>query len=253
MHAIDINKLADIMDELREKCPWDRKQTIDTLRSLTIEETYELADAITEQNWTAIKEELGDILLHIVFYSKIGAEQSQFTLQDVIDGVCKKLIGRHPHIYGDVQVKDAEEVKVNWEKIKLKEGKKGVLSGVPKGLPAIIKALRIQEKAKTIGFEWDNKTQVWDKVEEEVGELREAEEKNDQKAIEEEYGDLLFSLVNYARFLDVDPEAALERTNRKFIARFNAMEQEALQQNKQLADMTLEEMDTIWNRIKSQY
>jgi MazG family protein len=245
-------RLVSIMDDLREKCPWDKKQTEQTLRPLTIEELYELADAITEKDWKGIKEEIGDLLLHIVFYAKIGAEQQQFTLEEAINGVCDKLIHRHPHIYGDVQVKDEEEVKQNWEKLKLKEGKKSVLSGVPLSLPAVVKATRLQEKARQVGFEWDNRDQVWDKVTEETEELHEAVAANDPQHIEEEFGDLLFSLINYARFLQIDAENALEKTNKKFIARFNRMEQVALQQGKPLADMTLAEMDAIWNSIKKQ-
>lgn len=240
------------MDDLREKCPWDRKQTIASLRPMTIEETYELADAITSNDWQNIKEELGDLLLHILFYAKIGAEQNQFTLQDVIDGICQKLIVRHPHIYGDVKVNDEEEVKRNWEKIKMKEGKKSVLSGVPQSLPAMVKAARIQEKAKQVGFEWDNKEDVWKKVEEEMGELHEAMQTGTQDDVEGEFGDILFSLVNYARFLQVDAEGVLERTNKKFIYRFTRMEQEAKAQGKELTDMTLTEMDAIWNRIKKE-
>lgn len=243
-------RLVQIMDELREKCPWDRKQTIETLRHLTIEETYELTDAITEQNWQGIKEELGDLLLHIVFYAKIGAEKNEFTLDQVIEGVCEKLISRHPHIYGDVKVSGEEEVKQNWEKIKLKEGKKSILGGVPKGLPALVKAIRLQEKSKTVGFEWENKEQVWDKVKEEMNELQEAVESKDQSKIEAEMGDLLFSMVNFARFLQVDAENALERTNKKFMARFNGMEAAAIAQHKQLHDMSLEEMDALWNSMK---
>jgi XTP/dITP diphosphohydrolase len=245
-------RLVSIMDDLREKCPWDKKQTEQTLRPLTIEELYELADAITEKDWKGIKEEIGDLLLHIVFYARIGAEQQQFTLEEAINGVCDKLIHRHPHIYGDVQVKDEEEVKQNWEKLKLKEGKKSVLSGVPLSLPAVVKATRLQEKARQVGFEWDNRDQVWDKVTEETEELHEAVAANDPQHIEEEFGDLLFSLINYARFLQIDAENALEKTNKKFIARFNRMEQVALQQGKPLADMTLAEMDAIWNSIKKQ-
>ncbi len=244
-------RLVKIMDELREKCPWDKKQTIQTLRPLTIEETYELADAITENNWQHIKEELGDLLLHIIFYSKIGAEQQQFTLPEVINGVCEKLIARHPHIYGDVQVNDEEDVKRNWEKLKMKEGKTSVLSGVPKGLPSMVKAIRIQEKAKQVGFEWDNKDQVFEKIEEEINELKEVVQANDRNKMEEELGDVFFSLVNYARFLQIDADHALERTNRKFIQRFTQMEQEAVSDGKQLANMSLEEMDSIWNRIKT--
>lgn len=245
-------RLVTIMDELREKCPWDRKQTVQTLRQMTIEETFELADAITDSNWKGIKEELGDLLLHIIFYAKIGREQGQFTLQEVIDGISDKLVSRHPHIYGDVQVKDEEDVKKNWEKLKLKEGKKSVLSGVPRSLPATVKAMRLQEKAKQVGFEWDNKEQVWDKVEEEMSELKEAVAGGEQEKIEEEFGDLVFSMINYARFLQVDAENALERTNKKFIHRFTQMEEQALQQGKDLAAMSLEEMDALWNSIKQQ-
>jgi len=256
-------RLVQIMNDLREKCPWDKKQTIHTLRQLTIEETYELADAITESDWKSIKEELGDMLLHIVFYAKIGAEQNQFTLDEVIDGVCEKLIFRHPHIYGDTKVADDEEVKRNWEKLKLKEGKTSVLGGVPKSLPSVVKAMRLQEKAKQVGFEWDTKEQVWEKVEEEIGELKEAisnlqlaSQINQadlvllQQHVEGELGDVFFSLVNFARFLQVDAENALERTNKKFIDRFTTMETEALKDGKNLHELNLEEMDTIWNRIK---
>jgi XTP/dITP diphosphohydrolase len=254
-------RLVTIMDDLREKCPWDRKQTIETLRPLTIEETYELADAITEGDWKGIREELGDMLLHIVFYARIGREQGQFTLEDVINGICDKLVARHPHVYpppattsqeGLITVKDEEDVKKNWEKLKLKEGKKSVLGGVPVSLPATVKAIRLQEKAAQVGFEWDETAQVWEKVREEMEELQEAVASKDKKHIQEEYGDLVFSLINYARFLQIDAENSLELTNRKFIDRFTRMEQEALGQGKQLADMTLEEMDGIWNSIKKQ-
>lgn len=256
-------RLVKIMDDLREKCPWDRKQTIKSLRQLTIEETYELADAITDEDWQGIKEELGDVLLHILFYSKIGAEQNKFTLEEVINGICEKLIARHPHIYGNVEVNNDEDVKKNWENLKLKEGKKSVLSGVPVSLPATVKAMRLQEKAKQVGFEWDVKEQVWEKVEEEVQELQLAisnqqssansEEKDRlQKEVEQEFGDLIFSLINYARFLRVDAENALELTNKKFIQRFTAMEQRALQNGKDLSQMTLQEMDRLWNTIKQQ-
>jgi XTP/dITP diphosphohydrolase len=243
-------RLVQIMEELREKCPWDKKQTIQTLRQLTIEETYELADAISDNDFKSIKEELGDLLLHIVFYAKIGAEKNQFTLDEVINGVCEKLIYRHPHIYGDVKVADDEEVKRNWEKLKLKEGKDSVLSGVPKALPSMVKAMRLQEKAKQVGFEWDTKEQVWEKVVEENNELLEAVASGDIKRMEDELGGVFFSLVNFARFLQVDAEHALERTNKKFISRFTIMEIEALKEGKQLHDMSLEEMDVIWNRIK---
>lgn len=253
--------LTDIMNDLREKCPWDRKQTIMSLRQLTIEETYELADAISEEDWKGIKEELGDLLLHIVFYAKIGAEQNQFNLEEVIAGINQKLISRHPHIYGDVKVNDEEEVKQNWEKLKLKEGKKSVLSGVPSSLPSVVKAMRLQEKAKQVGFEWDTADQVWKKVEEEMEELQhevrskkdeKADQKQQQEKIEGEFGDLLFSLINYARFLHIDAEHALEKTNKKFISRFTAMEKNAADHGKNLQDMTLEEMDAIWVSIKQQ-
>lgn len=249
-----MERLVSIMDELREKCPWDKKQTIESLRSLTIEETFELADAITDQDYALIKEELGDLLLHIVFYAKIGAEQKQFELHDVIEGICKKLVHRHPHIYGDVVVNSEEDVKRNWEQLKLKEGKTSVLQGVPRSLPATIKALRLQEKVKQVGFEWDHRQQVWDKVQEEMAELKEAEgypeQQGRQDKIEEEFGDLIFSLINYARFLKIDPETALERTNKKFIHRFTLLEKEAALAGRSLADMTLNEMDAIWNQIK---
>ena len=245
-------RLVEIMDNLRAKCPWDKKQTIQSLRQMTIEEMYELADAITEEDWKGIKEELGDMLLHIVFYTKIGSEQKKFELDDVINGVCEKLITRHPHIYGDVKVNDAEDVKRNWEKIKLKEGKKSVIGGVPKSLPAMVKAMRLQEKAKQVGFEWDNKEQVWEKVEEEMDELKEAIGIGSQDKMEEEFGDVVFSLINYARFLQIDAENALEKTNKKFIHRFTQMEEKALQSGKNLNDMTLQEMDAIWNLIKQQ-
>jgi MazG family protein len=246
------SRLVKIMDELREKCPWDKKQTIQSLRILTIEEMYELADAVTDEDWNGIKEELGDLMLHLVFYAKIGTEQNKFTLDEVINGVCEKLIHRHPHIYGDVKVNDEEDVKKNWEQLKLKEGKKSVLGGVPVSLPATVKALRIQEKAKQVGFEWETTQQVWQKVEEEINELHEAIAKNDKSNIEEEYGDLIFSLINYARFLQIDPENSLEKTNKKFISRFIQMEQQALATGKSLTDMNLEEMDAIWNSVKKQ-
>lgn len=243
-------RLVTIMDELREQCPWDRKQTIQSLRQMTLEETYELADAITDEDWKGIREELGDLLLHIVFYARIGREQNQFTLEEVISGICEKLIVRHPHIYGDVQVQNDEDVKRNWEQIKLKEGKTSVLAGVPKTLPALVKAMRLQEKAKQVGFEWEHKEQVWEKVEEELGELREAQESGDPKKVEEEFGDVLFSLVNFARFLNVDAENALAVTNNKFMARFTGMEERARAQGRSLNDMTLAEMDALWNEIK---
>jgi MazG family protein len=251
-------RLVEIMDELREQCPWDRKQTIGTLRPLTIEETYELADAITEGDWKGIREELGDLLLHIVFYARIGREQGQFTLDEVINGICDKLISRHPHIYGTtaqeglVDVKNEEDVKRNWEQLKLKEGKRSVLGGVPVSLPATIKATRLQEKAGKVGFEWEETAQVWEKVKEEMEELQEAVAVGDAGKMEEEFGDLVFSLVNYARFLHIDAENALERTNRKFIHRFTRMEEEARLQGRSLADMSLQEMDDLWNGIKAQ-
>jgi MazG family protein len=256
-------RLVKIMDELREQCPWDKKQTIQSLRHLTIEETYELTDAITEEDWKGIKEELGDLLLHIIFYARIGREQSKFTLDEVINGICDKLIARHPHIYGDIKVNDENDVKRNWEKLKLKEGKKSVLGGVPQSLPAMVKAMRLQEKAKQVGFEWENREQVWEKVEEEMRELQsavssrqsavgDAQTNEAEQNIEDELGDVFFSLINYARFLQMDAENALERTNKKFISRFTRMEEEALRQNKSLHDMTLEEMDAIWNTMKLQ-
>jgi MazG family protein len=245
-------RLVKIMDELREQCPWDKKQTIETLRQLTIEETYELADAITDNNWKHIKEELGDLLLHIIFYSKIGAEQQQFSLDEMINGVCEKLIARHPHIYGEVKVANEEDVKRNWEKLKIKEGKTSVLQGVPASLPSLVKAIRIQEKAKQVGFEWDDKEQVYHKIEEELKELHEVVVAGDQNRIEDEMGDVFFSLINYARFLQVDADLALERTNKKFISRFQRMELVAMSEGKKLEEMTLEEMDAIWNRIKQQ-
>ncbi|TAG99610.1 MAG: nucleoside triphosphate pyrophosphohydrolase [Sphingobacteriales bacterium] len=252
-------RLVHIMDDLREKCPWDRKQTVESLRSLTIEETYELADAITDQDWSGIKEELGDLLLHIVFYAKIGAEQQRFTLPEMIHAICDKLVHRHPHIYGDVKVENEEDVKRNWEQLKLKEGKTSVLSGVPKTLPSIVKATRLQEKAKQVGFEWDEVSQVLEKVKEEEQELAEAVQirevdpsPENHAKVEEEFGDLMFSLVNYSRFLGIDAEQALERTNKKFIHRFTSMESEALANGQYLHNMTLTEMDELWNTIKKQ-
>lgn len=245
-------RLVTIMDELREQCPWDRKQTIDTLRSLTIEETYELADAITEKDWKGIKEELGDLLLHILFYAKIGSEQQQFTLEEALQGIGDKLIARHPHIYSDIKVTDEEEVKRNWEKLKLKEGKKSVLEGVPVSLPAMVKATRLQEKAKQVGFEWDNREQVWEKVEEELAELKESVQLQDASKMEDELGDVFFSLINYARFLQLDAENALERTNKKFRNRFMRMEEAAREAGSSLDAMSLSEMDHLWNQIKKQ-
>ena len=244
------SRLVGIMDDLREKCPWDKKQTIQSLRHLTIEETYELADSITDEDWDGIREELGDLLLHIVFYAKIGSEQNRFTLDEVINGICDKLIARHPHIYGDVKVNSEEDVKRNWENLKLKEGKDSVLSGVPRSLPAMVKAMRLQEKAKQVGFEWENIEQVWEKVEEETAELQHAISEKKEDKIEEELGDLIFSLINYARFLRVDAENALEKTNKKFMLRFSEIEKQATRDGKKLSDMTLPEMDAIWDSIK---
>ena len=246
-------RLLTIMDELREQCPWDKKQTFDSLRYLTIEEMYELSDAILDKNISEVKKELGDVLLHIVFYSRIASESNDFDIADVINSVCDKLVHRHPHIYGNVQVADEVEVKKNWEKLKLKEGKKSVLEGVPKSLPAIVKSFRIQEKVRGIGFDWDNKSQVWKKVLEELEELKVEVEKSDNDRIEAEFGDVLFALTNYARFIDVNPEDALERTNKRFIKRFQIMEQLIGAENKKLDDMNLEEMDVYWEKAKKQY
>ena len=246
-----LDRLLQIMEELRAQCPWDQKQTIESLRPLTIEETYELCDAIIKKDWNGLKEELGDVLLHLVFYAKIASEQNQFNFNDVIEAVCNKLVYRHPHIYSNVKVSNEQEVKENWEKLKQKERKKSVLSGVPEALPALIKALRIQDKSKQVGFEWDTTAQVQAKVMEELAELNEAMEENNQDHIEEEFGDVLFSIVNLARFLKVDPELALERTNRKFIDRFNKMEIIAEENEKSLLDMNLVEMDALWNFVKS--
>lgn len=254
------DRLLTIMDELREQCPWDRKQTMDTLRHLTIEETYELSDAILENDLPEIKKELGDVLLHIVFYAKIGSEEKpdgrlQFDIKDVLNGICDKLISRHPHIYGDTVAATEEAVKQNWEKLKLKEGNKSVLSGVPASLPALVKSMRIQEKARGAGFDWDEKEQVWEKVQEELQEFKanfniETGEAIDQTEAEGEFGDLLFSLVNYSRFIDINPETALERTNKKFIRRFQYLEEASKADGKNLADMTLSEMDAYWNKAK---
>jgi len=241
-------RLLTIMDELREQCPWDRKQTIHSLRNLTIEEVYELAEAIDNEDWQGIKEELGDILLHIVFYAKIASEKGHFDIADVIENLNKKMIERHPHIYGDTEVSGAEEVKKNWEQLKKKEGKKSVLGGVPSNLPALIKAYRMQDKTAQVGFEWDTKEQVWEKVLEEIRELKEVEQKGEGKErLEDEFGDVLFALVNYARFLGIEPETALEKTNRKFKKRFEYIEEHA---PKPTEEMTLEEMDALWNKAK---
>ena len=242
--------LVEIMDTLREKCPWDKKQTIQSLRSNTIEELYELIDAIIDEDWEGIKEELGDILLHVLFYAKIGTEQGHFTLQDSIEAISKKLIHRHPHIYGDVKVQDEEEVKRNWEQLKLQEGKTSLLAGVPNSLPAMVKAFRIQQKVKQVGFEWENKEQVWNKVEEEIGELKAEIEANDQEKMEAEFGDVLFSMINYARFLNIDPETALEKTNKKFKHRFELMESYAKENGLDLAKLSLNEKEAIWQSMK---
>lgn len=242
-------RLLKIMDELREQCPWDKKQTINSLRQLTIEETYELADAVLEENWSEIKGELGDLLLHISFYSKIASEQQQFDIADVLNAICDKLVYRHPHIYSNATAETEDEVKANWEKLKLKAGKKSVLEGVPKSLPAIVKATRVQEKVKGVGFDWDNKEQVWEKVKEELDELK-VEIDNNTEKIEDEFGDVLFSLINYARFVGVNPEAALERTNKKFIQRFQLMEQLMKAENVKFDDLNLEKMDTFWEKAK---
>lgn len=251
-------RLLRIMDELREQCPWDRKQTMETLRPLTIEETYELGDAILRNDMEEVRKELGDLLLHMVFYARIGSEQGAFTITDVLHGICEKLIRRHPHIYGDVKVKDEEEVKANWERIKLAERANGgaaddkhpgVLEGVPRGLPSMVKAIRIQDKARGVGFDWEHRDQVWEKVQEELGELK-AEVDAGSKEQADELGDVLFSIVNYARFLGIDPDEALERTNRKFIARFSAMETAVREDGRMLSDMVLEEMDRYWEKVK---
>jgi len=242
-------RLLNIMDDLREKCPWDMKQTMQSLRHLTIEETYELTDAILENDLDEVKKELGDLLLHIVFYAKIGSETNSFNITDVLNGICDKLIHRHPHIYGDTKVENEEDVKANWEKLKLKEGKKSVLEGVPKSLPSLVKSVRIQDKARGVGFDWDNKEQVWDKVNEELQEFKAEVDKKSDK-IEEEYGDVLFSLINYGRFLNLNPEDALEKTNKKFITRFQYLETESAKDGKKMGEMSLDEMDVYWNRAK---
>lgn len=242
-------RLLKIMDELREGCPWDRKQTMESLRNLTIEETYELADAILGKDLNEVKEELGDIMLHMIFYSKIAEEKGAFDIADALNDNCEKLIQRHPHIYGDLKVEDEEEVKRNWEKLKLKSGKKSVLQGVPKSLPAMVKAYRMQEKTAQVGFEWENAAQVWEKVEEEMQEFKETVDlKMSQEKREEEFGDVLFSMINYARFMNIDPETALERINQKFKRRFEYIESNA---HKSLEEMTLEEMDALWNEAKT--
>lgn len=249
-HLKAFERLLDIMDELREKCPWDKKQTFQSLRHLTIEETYELGDAILDNDIPEIKKELGDLLLHIIFYSKIGSETNDFDIADVANYISKKLIDRHPHVYGNIDVKDEKEVERNWEKLKLKEGKKSVLEGVPISLPAMVKASRIQDKVAGVGFDWEEPHQVFDKVREELTELSTEIKKGTQENIESEFGDVLFSLINYARFIKVDPESALERTNKKFIKRFQFLEEAAKNEGKQLSEMTLAEMDVHWNASK---
>lgn len=258
---IAFERLLNIMDDLRAKCPWDQKQTMESLRHLTIEETYELSDAILKNDKNEIKKEIGDILLHLVFYAKIGSETNDFDITDVINSLCEKMIFRHPHIYGDVKVDNAEQVTQNWEKLKQKEGDKGALSGVPNSMPSLLKALRIQDKARAIGFDWDRPEQVWEKVQEEMNEFHEEvaealevtdekSKKENQEKLEGEFGDVLFSLINYARYLKINPEDALEKTNKKFIYRFNYMEQKIKSQGKTLADSSLDEMDVFWNEAK---
>jgi len=244
------SRLLDIMDELRAKCPWDQEQTIESLRHLTIEETYELADAILENNMDDIRKELGDILLHIVFYAKIASETGAFTIEDVIDGICEKLVFRHPHVFGNVPVNNAEDVKTNWENLKIREGNPSILAGVPASLPALVKAHRIQDKARAVGFDWDEREQVWDKIGEELGELQVEIRKMDAKKMEDEFGDFLFSMVNAARLYGIDPEAALERTNKKFIKRFNYLEQKTMKAGRPLTSMTLDEMNVEWEEAK---
>ncbi|WP_340157834.1 nucleoside triphosphate pyrophosphohydrolase [uncultured Maribacter sp.] len=246
-----LDRLLTIMDELREQCPWDKKQTMQSLRHLTIEETYELGDAILDNDLNEVKMELGDVLLHIIFYSKIGSETNDFDIADVANAICDKLVNRHPHIYGDVKVLNEDDVKRNWEQIKLKEGKKSVLEGVPRSLPALVKANRIQDKVAGVGFDWEEPQQVFEKVQEELGELQEEVQKGDIEKIEAEFGDVLFSMINYARFLGVNPENALERTNKKFIKRFQYLENSAKEIGKDMKDMTLEEMDISWNKAKT--
>ena len=248
---IAFERLLNIMDELRAKCPWDQKQTLESLRNLTIEETYELGDAILENDLNEVKKELGDVLLHIVFYSKIGSETNDFDIADVCHTICDKLVSRHPHIYGDVTVKNEEDVKRNWENLKLKEGKKSVLEGVPNGLPALVKANRIQDKVSGVGFDWEKPEQVWEKVQEELSEFQNEVQDNNKAKMEAEFGDVMFSMVNYARFLNINPENALERTNKKFIGRFQYLEAKAKERGKSLKDMTLEEMDVFWEEAKT--
>jgi XTP/dITP diphosphohydrolase len=243
-------RLLNIMDELREKCPWDKKQTLESLRHLTIEETYELADAIIDNSIVDVKKELGDLLLHIVFYARIASETNEFTITDVINSLCEKLIYRHPHVFGDVEVKDDEEVKTNWENLKIKAGSKSILAGVPKSLPSLVKANRIQDKVRSVGFDWDERSQIWDKVKEELSELETEIANHNEKQMEAEFGDLIFSLVNAARLYNIDPDIALERTNKKFIKRFNYLEEETIKKGRSLQDMNLKEMNEIWEKAK---
>lgn len=245
------DRLLDIMDELREQCPWDRKQTFQSLRHLTIEETYELGDAILDNDLQEIKKELGDLLLHIVFYAKIGSERNAFDIADVANEICDKLINRHPHIYGDTKVDGTDQVIKNWESIKLKEGRNSVLEGVPKSLPALVKAFRIQEKAAGVGFEWDNAEDVLDKVKEEIIEFNQEVEDQNHDKMEDEFGDILFSLINYARYLKINPESALERTNKKFIKRFKYIEESAINHGKVINELTLDQMEVFWNKAKN--
>ena len=245
------DRLLFIMDELRDKCPWDKKQTFESLRHLTIEEMYELTEAILENDIASIRKELGDILLHIVFYAKIASETGDFNIKDVLDGICEKLIFRHPHVFGNVSVKNEDDVKTNWETLKIKEGNKSILAGVPKSLPAMVKAHRIQDKARAVGFDWDIREQIWDKIEEELGELKEEIGQMNTQKIEAEFGDLFFSMVNAARLYGIDPEAALERTNKKFINRFNYLEKQTINKGRSLTSMTLDEMNIIWEEAKS--
>jgi len=244
-------RLLDIMDELRDKCPWDKEQTFESLRNLTIEETYELAEAIIEKDMNGIRKEMGDLLLHIVFYAKIGSESGSFDIADVCDSLSEKLIFRHPHVFGDAKAADSKKVIENWEDLKIREGNKTVLGGVPSSLPAMIKANRIQDKARAVGFDWDKREQIWEKVEEELGELKEVIEERNQERIEDEFGDLFFSVINAARLYQIDPETALERTNKKFIKRFNYLEQETLHKGKSLREMNLDEMNVIWEKAKA--
>ena len=246
------SRLLKIMEELRAECPWDKEQTMESLRHLTLEEVYELSDAIIDKDIESIKKELGDLMLHLVFYAKIASETNDFDIADVLNSICDKLIHRHPHIYGDVKVSGQEEVKQNWEKIKLKEGNRSVLSGVPKGLPALVKAIRIQDKAKGVGFDWENKEQVWDKIQEEIQEFREIDQNNksNKHKLEEEFGDLLFALINYARFIEINPEDALEKTNIKFIRRFNYIESKINEKGKKMGEVGLEEMELLWQEAK---